>query len=159
MLLLGPLFLLQEVLLRHNKVGAHDKLGMQVVPLKVLTAHETTKFTLDLLKHTNISDPQDKKQRGQIVVELTFVPFKQDSIKFIEPLDRGSDKSSDEVKLSGAGLLSVVVQGAEDVEGENHNNPYALVLFRGEKKKTKVKTFSFFCKHFNLDQLGCKMSF
>ncbi|XP_015584032.1 synaptotagmin-3 isoform X2 [Ricinus communis] len=121
-----------------DKVGGHDRLGMQVVPLKVLTPGEAKEFILDLLKHTNISDPQDKKRRGQIVVELTFVPFKQDSAKFTEPVDGGSEKSSDEEKLSGAGLLSVIVQGAEDVEGEHHSNPYALVLFRGEKKKTKM---------------------
>nr|QHT72835.1 synaptotagmin-3 [Vernicia fordii] len=120
-----------------DKVGGHDRLGMQVVPLKVLTAHETKELTLDLLKHTNISDPQDKKRRGQIVLELTFVPFKEDSAKFND-LDGGNEKSSDDEKLSGAGLLSVIVQGAEDVEGEHHNNPYALVLFRGEKKKTKM---------------------
>nr|QHT72834.1 synaptotagmin-3 [Vernicia montana] len=120
-----------------DKVGGHDRLGMQVIPLKVLTAYETKELTLDLLKHTNISDPRDKKRRGQIVVELTFVPFKEDSAKFND-LDGGNEKSSDDEKLSGAGLLSVIVQGAEDVEGEHHNNPYALVLFRGEKKKTKM---------------------
>ncbi|XP_050211194.1 synaptotagmin-3 isoform X2 [Mercurialis annua] len=120
-----------------DKVGGHDRLGMQMVPLKVLTPYETKKLTLDLLKHTDLSDPQDKKRRGQIMVELNFVPFKQDSAKFIYPVDGGSEKSSDE-QLSGAGLLSVIVQGAEDVEGEHHNNPFAFVHFRGEKKKTKM---------------------
>ena len=66
MLLLGPLFLLQEVLLRHNKVGAHDKLGIQVVPLKVLTAHETTEFTLDLLKFTNIYVLKIRRKEGKL---------------------------------------------------------------------------------------------
>ncbi|XP_021663634.2 synaptotagmin-3 isoform X3 [Hevea brasiliensis] len=121
-----------------DKVGGHDRLGMQLVPLNVLTPHDTKEFTLDLLKHSNITDPRDKKQRGQIVVELTFVPFKEDSAKFNEPLHGGSENSSEDERLSGAGLLSVMVQGAEDVEGEHHNNPYASVLFRGEKKKTKV---------------------
>ena len=78
------------------------------------------------------------------MVELAYVPFKEDSIKAIELMDgygrreSGIDRSSDEEVLSGAGLLSVMVVGAEDVEGESHNNPYALVLFRGEKKKTKM---------------------
>jgi len=73
------------------------------------------------------------------------VPFREDSIEFSGPLDgndgRGSASgrhSSDEESLSGAGLLSVIVQGAEDVEGKHHINPYALVLFRGERKRTKV---------------------
>ncbi|KAG8645252.1 hypothetical protein MANES_10G047400v8 [Manihot esculenta] len=121
-----------------DKVGGHDRLGMQLIPLKILTPHDTKEFTLDLLKHTNISDPQDKKQRGQIVVELTFVPFKEDSAKFNDPLNGGDEKSFEDERLSGAGLLSVIIQGAEDVEGKHHNNPYALVLFRGEKKKTKM---------------------
>lgn len=124
---------------------------MQLVPLKLLTPHETKEFTLDLLKHSNTTDPKDKTQRGQIVVELTYVPFKEDSSKFSTALSEkysGKDIrinqsfSMNEEILGGAGLLSVVVQGAEDVEGEHHNNPYALVLFRGEKKKTKVNFFS-----------------
>ncbi|XP_065872369.1 synaptotagmin-3 isoform X2 [Euphorbia lathyris] len=120
-----------------DKVGGHDRLGRQMVPLKALTAYDMKEFTLDLLKDTNISDPRDKKKRGQVVVELTYVPFKQDSKKSNEDSDCGSD-NEEEVSISGAGLLSVIVQGAEDVEGENHNNPYALVLFRGETKKTKM---------------------
>lgn len=127
-----------------DKVGQHDPLGMQLVPLKKLTAGETKEFTLDLLKNSSMSDSQEKKQRGQLMVELAYVPFKEDSIKAIELMDgygrreSGIDRSSDEEVLSGAGLLSVMVVGAEDVEGESHNNPYALVLFRGEKKKTKM---------------------
>ncbi|KAH9703813.1 Synaptotagmin-3 [Citrus sinensis] len=127
-----------------DKVGGHDRLGMQLVPLKLLTPHETKEFTLDLLKHTNISDPKDMKQRGKIVVELTYVPFKEDSIKFSSVSKKysrkgsGNDQSSDEEALSGAGLLSVLVQGAEDVEGENHNNPYAIILYKGDKKRTKM---------------------
>lgn len=131
-------------LFNYPQVGGHDRLGMQMVPLKQLTPYETKEFNLDLLKHTNIADPKDTKQRGTIVVELTYVPFKEDSSKLSSLSDKysrkesGTDKSSDEEILNGAGLLSVVVQGAEDVEGEDHNNPYALILFRGEKKKTKV---------------------
>ncbi|KAF5733739.1 synaptotagmin-3 isoform X1 [Tripterygium wilfordii] len=127
-----------------DKVGKHDKLGMQLVPLKLLTPHETKELTLDLLKSTDVSDPKDQKKRGQIVVELTFVPFKADHGSFDEVLERyerkqsGIDSSSDDETLSGAGLLSVTLQGAEDVEGERHNNPHALVLFRGETKKTKM---------------------
>ncbi|CAN0825508.1 SYT3 [Linum grandiflorum] len=118
-----------------DKVGAHDTLGMQVVPLRILTPQETMPLTLDLLKSTDIAvDPRDKKQRGQLVVELTLVPFKVDSTM------SGYEKELcyDDDSLNGSGLLSVTVQAAEDVEGQNHNNPYAIVLFRGERKRTKV---------------------
>ncbi|XP_057979112.1 synaptotagmin-3 isoform X2 [Malania oleifera] len=127
-----------------DKVGTHDRLGMQTVPLKLLTPHEPREFTLDLLKNTNINDPQNKKRRGQLVVELTFVPFKEDSDGFSGPLEGYERKESgingeySGSSPSGAGLLLVTIQGAEDVEGERHNNPYALVLFRGEQKKTKM---------------------
>lgn len=124
-------------------MGGHDKLGMQLVPLKLLTPHETQEFTLDLLKNTNISDPH-KKQRGKIVVDLTFDPFKEENELFSGNLDGYGRKesrisrTSDDDTLSGAGLLLVTIHGAEDVEGQRHNNPYAVILFRGEKKKTKV---------------------
>ncbi|GFZ05851.1 calcium-dependent lipid-binding (CaLB domain) family protein [Actinidia rufa] len=128
-----------------DKVGAHDRLGSQVVPLKLLTPTEAKEFRLDLLKNTSISEPQNKKQRGQIVVELTYDPFKEDSEEFSGPLDSGYvrkesgiDRVSGNESPSGAGLLLVTVHGAEDVEGERHNNPYALVLFRGETKKSKM---------------------
>ncbi|KAE7996982.1 hypothetical protein FH972_001658 [Carpinus fangiana] len=127
-----------------DKVGGHDVLGMQLVPLKLLTTYETKEFKLELLKNTNNNSPQNHKKRGHIEVELTFVPFKEDSCKFSESLDSyerkesGVSRASDNEVEAGAGLLSVIVQGAEDVEGERHNNPYALVLFRGERKKTKM---------------------
>ncbi|KAJ6767830.1 EXTENDED SYNAPTOTAGMIN-RELATED [Salix koriyanagi] len=85
-----------------DKVGCHDRLGMQSVPLKVLTPRETKVFTLDLLKHTNIPDSRDKKQLGQIVVELTCVPFREDSNKFSGPLDGNGRSSPEEAPLSGA---------------------------------------------------------
>ncbi|CAI0411866.1 unnamed protein product [Linum tenue] len=120
-----------------DKVGGHDTLGMQVVPLKTLTPQETKQLTLDLLKSTDASDPRDKKQRGRIMVELTLVPFKEDSSM------KGSGKGSelvdnDDDPFNGSGLLSVTVQSAEDVDGESHNNPYATLLFRGERKRTKM---------------------
>ncbi|KAI4384403.1 hypothetical protein MLD38_002567 [Melastoma candidum] len=136
-----------------DKVGAHDKLGMQMVPLNLLKPHENQEFTLELLKDTDISEHHHKKSRGQMVLELMFVPFKgdgnsfkdvnsfNDSIRqksYVRMESDVSKASHDSATLEGAGLLSVVVVGAQDVEGEKHNNPYALVIFRGEKKKTKV---------------------
>ncbi|XVE68870.1 hypothetical protein DITRI_Ditri09bG0104500 [Diplodiscus trichospermus] len=135
---------LQLEVLDWDKVGTHDRLGMQFIPLKLLTPYETKEFKLDLLKHTYIIDPQNKKQRGKIVVELTYAPFREDSITTDVPQDgygrkeSGFDRPLDSEVFSGAGLLSVSVLGAEDVEGERHNNPYAVVLFRGETKKTKM---------------------
>ncbi|KAK3000621.1 hypothetical protein RJ639_020713 [Escallonia herrerae] len=127
-----------------DKVGAHDRLGVQVVPLKRLKPNETKEFTLDLLKNTDISDPYNRKQRGQIVVKLTYAPFREDSDKFSGLLDgfarkeSASDRVDGNESPTGAGLLMVTIQGAQDVEGKRHNNPYALVLFRGEKKKSKM---------------------
>lgn len=131
------------------KVGAHDKLGSQVVPLKLLKPQESTEFILDLLKNTNVSDPQKTKPRGKIVVELKYAPFREDSNIFNGALDGSpriesqNDGPCGTMTPTGAGVLMVTVQGAEDVEGEHHNNPYALVLFRGETKKSKV-SFSLF---------------
>ncbi|KAI3734735.1 hypothetical protein L6452_14211 [Arctium lappa] len=125
-----------------DKVGSHDRLGMQIVPLKVLRPNETKELTLDLLKNTNIADPQKKQQRGQIMLEMTYAPFKEDSEVLSGPLNMPVPKEngvgSGGESPSGAGVLLVTVQGAEDVEGEHHNNPYAIVIFRGETKKTKI---------------------
>ncbi|XP_038884156.1 synaptotagmin-3-like isoform X2 [Benincasa hispida] len=127
-----------------DKVGGHDRLGMQLVPLKVLTPYEKKELTLDLLKNTNINDHQNKKPRGQLVVELKFTPFREESSKFSSRLDGcRSMVSQDERDLhddvvGGAGLLSVKIQGATSVEGKRHSNPYAVMHFRGEKKKTKM---------------------
>ncbi|KAM7526207.1 hypothetical protein LguiA_016109 [Lonicera macranthoides] len=128
-----------------EKVGMHDKLGMQVVPLKMLAPYEMKEFTLDLLKNMNPNDPQNKKPRGQVMVQLTFIPFKEDNDtgRSSGPLHRHSrtesiGKASEDSSLCTAGLLLVTIIAAEDVEGRHRNDPYALVLFRGEKKKTKT---------------------
>ncbi|GMG99413.1 hypothetical protein Nepgr_001253 [Nepenthes gracilis] len=127
-----------------DKVGGHDRLGMQLVPLKQLLPNETKALTLDLLKNTNINDPRNKKPRGKLVVELTFDPFKYESESFKGSEDKFGKKESlkksasfDVASSSEAGVLLVTVVGAEDVEGA-HTNPYAQILFRGEKKKTQV---------------------
>ncbi|KAK4562229.1 hypothetical protein RGQ29_004908 [Quercus rubra] len=116
---------------------------MQIVPLRLLTPHETKEFTLNLVKNTNPNDPHDKKWRGKLVVELTFKPFIDDSELFSGSL-HGSGKSEDmvgkgseDVSSNRAGLLLVLLQGAEDVEGNHHNNPYAVVNFGGEQKKNQ----------------------
>lgn len=127
-----------------DKVGGHDRLGMQLVPLKVLTPYETKELTLDLLKNMNINDHQNKKSRGQLVVELKFTPFREESSKFSSQLDgcqstvNHNDRDVHDDFVGGAGLLSVKIQGATSVEGKRHSNPYAVMHYRGEKKKTKM---------------------
>ncbi|CAI9098010.1 OLC1v1034557C1 [Oldenlandia corymbosa var. corymbosa] len=125
-----------------EKLGCHDKLGMQVVPLRLLTAYEKKEFTLDLLNSTDPNDPHNKKPRGQIMLEITFVPFLEDSKKFTEVIEYGGSRSlrmevPKEDNLSGAGLLLVTIISAKDVEGRKHTNPYAVITLNGEKRKTK----------------------
>ncbi|CAB4284274.1 unnamed protein product [Prunus armeniaca] len=135
-----------------EQIGTHDFLGMQIVPLKVLAPLEKKELTLDLVKNTNPYDPQNKKGRGQLVVELTYNPFIDDNAKYSGPLDANvagenigrSRKASIDFSclssLEAAGLLSVTVQGAEGVGGKNHTNPnpYCLVSFGSETKITKM---------------------
>lgn len=127
-----------------DKVGAHDKLGNQVFPLKLLSPNETKEVTLDLLKSMNISEDKSKKQRGQIVLELTYAPFKDDIDHFSGPLspymkkESGIDTKSGNSSPGGAGLLMVTVYGAQDVDGSRHNNPYVSIILRGEKRKSRI---------------------
>lgn len=116
---------------------------MQVVPLKILQPNETKELTLDLLKNTNVTDPLKKQQRGQIMLEVTYAPFREDSDVVVTGTLNTPTKKENGAGFGGetpigAGVLLVTVQGAEDVEGEHHNNPYAVIIFRGETKKTKV---------------------
>ncbi|MED6184819.1 Arf guanine nucleotide exchange factor syt1 [Stylosanthes scabra] len=119
-----------------EQVGKHDKMGMNVVSLKELTPEEPKEFTLDLLKTLDPNDVQNEKLRGQIVLELTYKPFKE------EDLGKSFDETQTLPKApentpAGGGLLVVFVHEAQDVEGKYHTNPHARILFRGEEKKTK----------------------
>ncbi|XP_065857423.1 synaptotagmin-3-like [Euphorbia lathyris] len=122
-----------------EKVGKHDKIGMQVVSLRDLVPYETKQLTLDLVKNTNPYDSHNRKWRGKLVFEITFNPFKEDGER-LEGLSCYLKKGNGPETMSfhKGGLLIVNVERAKDVEGRGHNNNvYALVLFRGEKKKTK----------------------
>lgn len=123
-------------------MGAHDKLGMQEVPLNLLSPYEKKEFTLNLLNSTNPHDPQNRKTRGQITVVMTFVPFLEESNKYNRVVgDDGHEnmnKVPSDLSLAGAGLLLVTIIGADNVEGRHQNNAYALIVFKGDKKKTKV---------------------
>lgn len=110
---------------------------MNVVPLKELSPEETKVMTLDLLKNMDLNDMQNEKLRGQLVVELTYKPFKE------EDMPKGFEETQTVEKApegtpAGGGLLVVLVHEAQDVEGKHHTNPYVRILFRGEEKKTKV---------------------
>ncbi|CAN8237312.1 unnamed protein product [Cochlearia groenlandica] len=133
-----------------DKVGGHDRLGMQMIPLKKIKPGEKKAFNLDLIKNSNVAiDSKNKKQRGRLELDLRYVPFREESMRSrTESQDEYKRKQScrdkkssedDDEFLGRAGLLSVAIQSAKDVEGKKkHTNPYALVLFRGEKKKTKM---------------------
>ncbi|OIW14713.1 hypothetical protein TanjilG_33055 [Lupinus angustifolius] len=119
-----------------EQVGKHDKMGMNVIPLKELSPEEPKSFTLELLKTMDPNDVQNDKSRGQIVLELTYKPFKE------EELEKGFEKTQSlkvapEGTPEGGGLLVVIVHEAQDVEGKYHTNPHVRLMFRGEEKKTK----------------------
>ncbi|KAJ1411686.1 C2 domain [Sesbania bispinosa] len=107
-------------------VGKHDKMGMNMVPLKELPPDEEPKeFTLDLLKNMDPNDAQNEKSRGQIVVELTYKPFKEEDLaKGFE--ETQSVQKAPEGTPEGGGLLVVIVHEAQDVEGKYHTNPHPM---------------------------------
>ncbi|KAJ4842695.1 Synaptotagmin-2 [Turnera subulata] len=120
-----------------EQVGKHDKMGMNVVPLKDLSPEEPKAMTLDLRKNMDFNDPQNEKSRGQIVVELTYKPFKE------EDMNKSFKESNVEQKApegtpTGGGLLVIIVHEAQDLEGKHHTNPSVRIIFRGEEKKTKT---------------------
>ncbi|KAJ8452980.1 hypothetical protein Cgig2_014743 [Carnegiea gigantea] len=118
-----------------EKVGKHDKMGMNSVPLKDLMPHEPKEVALDLLKSMD-PDDQNDKSRGQIVVTLTYKAFTE------EELGRDFEKNetmpyAPEGTPAGGGVLVVKVHEAQALEGKRHTNPSVKVTFRGDEKKTK----------------------
>ncbi|XP_009618134.1 synaptotagmin-1-like [Nicotiana tabacum] len=119
-----------------EQIGKHDKMGMNVIPLKDLTPDESKTMTLDLLKNMDSNDTQNDKDRGQIMVELTYKPFKEDEVpKEFEESD--AVQKVPEGTPPGGGVLMITVHEAQDVEGKHHTNPYVRIIFRGEERKTK----------------------
>lgn len=116
-------------------------MGMNVVPLKELPPDEPKMMTLDLLKSLDPNDSQNDKGRGQLEVELTYKPFKEeDMVK--ESDDLSTVEKAPEGTPPGGGLLVVIVHEAQDLEGKHHTNPFVRILFRGEERKTKVDSIS-----------------
>ncbi|KAF5455752.1 hypothetical protein F2P56_025299 [Juglans regia] len=119
-----------------EQVGKHDKMGMNVIPLKELTPDEPKVRTLELLKNMDPNDVQNEKSRGQLVVEVVYRPFKEEEV----PNDTEGEnelQKAPEGTPAGGGMLVVIIHEAEDVEGKHHTNPYARLLFKGEEKRTK----------------------
>ncbi|XP_049402914.1 synaptotagmin-1-like isoform X2 [Solanum stenotomum] len=119
-----------------EQIGKHDKMGMNVIPLKDLTPDESKTMTLNLLKNMDANDAQNDKDRGQIMVELTYKPFKEDEL----PKDFEDNDAAHKVPEGtppGGGVLMIIVHEAQDVEGKHHTNPYVKILFKGEERKTK----------------------
>lgn len=127
---------LQILVYDWEQVGKHDKMGMNVIPLKDLTPDEQKVMTLDLLKNMDPNDVQNKKSRGQIVVEVVYKPFK-DLEAERDIVDPNAVEKAPEGTPAGGGLLVVIVHEAQDVEGRHHTNPYVRLLFKGEDKRTK----------------------
>ncbi|XAR59834.1 hypothetical protein NMG60_11015816 [Bertholletia excelsa] len=119
-----------------EQVGKHDKMGMNVIPLKELTPDEPKVMTLNLLKNMDPNDALNDKNRGQLEVELTYKPFtEEDMPKDYE--DSNTVEKAPDGTPTGGGMLVVIVHEAQDVEGKHHTNPYVRILFRGEERKTK----------------------
>ncbi|KAI4339938.1 hypothetical protein MLD38_024821 [Melastoma candidum] len=127
---------LEVIVYDWEQVGKHDKMGMNVVPLMELVPEEPKVVTLNLLKNMDPNDPQNEKQRGDLTVELTYKPFKDDQMP-VEAEDSKDVEKAPEETPPGGGLLVVIVHEAQDVEGKYHTNPYVRLLFRGEERKTK----------------------
>ncbi|XP_044488095.1 synaptotagmin-1-like [Mangifera indica] len=127
---------LELVVYDWEQVGKHEKMGMNIVPLKELTPEEPKVMTLDLLKNMNLNDVQNEKSRGQLVVELTYKPFKEEEMPTSFEESHTVQKAPDNTP-PGGGLLVVIVHEAQDVEGKYHTNPYVRLLFRGLERKTK----------------------
>ncbi|KMZ70318.1 putative Calcium lipid binding protein [Zostera marina] len=125
--------------LPHKKttVGAHEKMGMNIIPLKDLTPNESKTLTIDLLKNMDVNDPQNEKSRGQLIMEVMYKPFKEEDLNIDLDDDSAVVEKAPEGTPAGGGLLVVIIHEAQDLEGKYHTNPYVRLLFRGEIKKTK----------------------
>ncbi|OEL19472.1 Synaptotagmin-2, partial [Dichanthelium oligosanthes] len=120
-----------------EQVGKHDRIGMNVIPLKDLTSDETKSITVNLLKSMDTNDPANEKFRGQLTVDVIYKPFKEGDSDVETSDESGVIEKAPDGTPEGGGLLVVIVHEAQDVEGKHHTNPYVRILFKGEEKKTK----------------------
>ncbi|KAK7283736.1 hypothetical protein RIF29_13478 [Crotalaria pallida] len=119
-----------------EQIGKHDKMGMNVIPLKELTPDEPKELTLNLLKTMEPNNPENEKSRGQLTVEVLYKPFKGDELPENAEDSSAIEKAPEGTPASG-GLLVITIHEAEDVEGKHHTNPYARLIFKGEERRTK----------------------
>ncbi|KAK1392917.1 putative Calcium lipid binding protein [Heracleum sosnowskyi] len=128
---------LEIVVYDWEQVGTHDRMGMNVVPVKDLTPDEAKVLTLDLRKNMDPEDVQNEKLRGRLVVEAIYKPFKGDEIPF--DTDNSNEvQKAPEGTPAGGGLLVIIIHEGQSIEGKNHTNPSVRLLFRGEVKRTKT---------------------
>ncbi|KAJ0974222.1 hypothetical protein J5N97_016187 [Dioscorea zingiberensis] len=120
-----------------EQVGKHDRMGTNVIPLKDIMPDEPKTLTLDLLKVMDPNDVRNEKSRGQIILEVTYKPFKEGDVEKEVTDDSGVVEKAPEGTPSGGGLLVVIIHEAQDLEGKHHTNPYVRILFKGEARKTK----------------------
>ncbi|CAO2815324.1 unnamed protein product [Amaranthus hypochondriacus] len=120
-----------------EKIGTHEKMGINAVPLKDLTPDEMKVVTLELLKSMDPDDARNEKSRGQVVLELTYKLFKGDEMAK-DTEDSGVVEKAPEGTPAGGGLLVIIVHEAQGLEGKHHTNPFARLLFKGEERKTKM---------------------
>ncbi|XAR72705.1 hypothetical protein NMG60_11019436 [Bertholletia excelsa] len=107
-----------------EKVGKDEEMGMNAVSLNTLPPDEAKVVTLDLLKSMDPNDVRNEKSRGQLMLELTYKPFKEEDIpKDFE--DSHKVEKAPGVPVGG-GMLVVIVHEAQDVEGKHHTNPYQI---------------------------------
>ncbi|KAL3700745.1 hypothetical protein R1sor_018767 [Riccia sorocarpa] len=139
-----------------DKVGSHDKLGIQVIQLKDLVPEQQQTFSLNLVKNLDPNDSSNQKNRGQITLELNYKPFKLEHHDLPEHHDSDDNEDGESTDTSplvskvpskltgplvvppGGGLLVVIIHYAEDLEGKHHTNPYVKITFRGEQRRTKA---------------------
>lgn len=118
-------------------------MGMNRIPLKDLTPNEPNELTLKLLKTIDPNDPENEKSRGELVVEVTYKPFKEDELSKNSEDTNAIEKAPEGTPATG-GLLVIIIHEAEDLEGKHHTNPFARLLFKGEERKTKVLYYKMF---------------
>ncbi|KAF7829559.1 synaptotagmin-2-like isoform X1 [Senna tora] len=119
-----------------EQVSKHEKMGMNVIPLKELIPDEPKVVTLDLLKTMDPNDAQNDKSRGQLIVEVLYKAFKDVQFPGAGDVQVEIEKAPVETPSTG-GVLVVMIHGAEDLEGKHHTNPYARLIFKGEERRTK----------------------
>ena len=109
-----------------------------MIPLRELPPEETKVTTLNLLKTMDPNDVQNEKSRGELTLELTYKPFKEEDMEKEDTEGADVIEKAPDGTPAGGGLLYVIVHEAQDLEGKHHTNPYAKIIFKGEEKKTKV---------------------